>query len=202
MIIGFAGKKGAGKDYVAGMFQQELHKHKITTKRIAFADSLKDGLSAMLCIPKYFLYSDDKETHGYNIKTGLVSLLEKDPEAISIRKLMQNFGQCFKSFMGDNIWVNLAMNKIIDNAIITDVRFPNEVAAIKNRGGYIIRIINPNEQANDQDISENALNDYKADFEIINDKAEGSYENEQAQIEDIIDIILNDKENKQNSSEL
>jgi hypothetical protein len=193
MIIGFAGKKGAGKDYVAGMFQQELHKHKITTRRIAFADSLKDAISAMLTIPKYYLYSADKDTHGYDVKSGLVVPLDKNPEAISIRKLMQGFGQSMKETLGSNIFIDLAMNKITDNAVITDVRFPNEVAAIKSRGGYIIRIINPEERANDQDISENALNDYIADFEIINDKAEGSYENEQAQIEDIIDIILNDQ---------
>lgn len=54
--------------------------------------------------------------------------------------------------------------------LITDVRFPQEVEAIKNRDGIVIRVIRPGKQDGDTHISETALDDYKDfDFVIIND---------------------------------
>jgi hypothetical protein len=191
MIIGFSGKKGAGKDFIAGMFHQELFQRKILAKRIAFADSLKEGVAVMLEIPRYYLHTSAKDLYGFDVNSGQVKALKDVPDAVSIRKIMQAFGQSMKASLGENIFVNLAMNKITDHALITDVRFPNEVEAIKSKGGFIVKIINPEEKAEDQDISENALNNYKADFEIINYKKENSYDKEQKQIIYIIDQILN-----------
>lgn len=70
------------------------------------------------------------------------------------RLLMQLLGtECGRQILHPNIWVNalmadykiLAYNQskkrpIYPNWIITDVRFPNEVRAIKDAGGIVIRI--------------------------------------------------------------
>ena len=49
---------------------------------------------------------------------------------------------------------------IDNNVIIADVRFPNEVNSIKERGGIIIRL-NRDKSRIDYHISETALDDYK-----------------------------------------
>ena len=44
----------------------------------------------------------------------------------------------------DNVWANACINKITkegsDLAIIADVRFPNEVEAVKKAGGKVLRL--------------------------------------------------------------
>ena len=56
------------------------------------------------------------------------------------------------------------------NWIITDVRFPNEAKAVKDRGGILIRINRPGFENTGDHLSEIALDDYKNfDTIIIND---------------------------------
>lgn len=68
----------------------------------------------------------------------------------------------------------------IPNWIITDVRFPNEAQAIKDRGGIVIRVNRPLERlgnsklpklkhtSNNQHYSETVLDDYEFDYVIDN----------------------------------
>lgn len=84
-----------------------------------------------------------------------------------------------KQFSG-NVWVNATMadyKPIFDDVfptwIITDVRFPNEVEAIKKRGGIVVRINRPSVPSTDTHESETALDDYQGfDYIITNDKFE------------------------------
>ena len=57
------------------------------------------------------------------------------------------------------------------NWIITDVRFPNEAQAIKEREGLIIRVVRNSVAADKVNLhpSETALDDYKVDQIITND---------------------------------
>lgn len=91
-------------------------------------------------------------TDGYLVKT-------------TPRLLMQLVGtDCGRDIIHPNIWINALMSQYKEieytikgimtymplykfpNWIITDTRFPNEVAAIKKRGGVVIRINRPIEQ--------------------------------------------------------
>ena len=119
------------------------------------------------------------------------------------RFLMQLLGtECGRQILHPNVWVNTLMNeytpvddapiylgdKTIDdgliypNWIISDTRFPNELKAIKDRGGITIRIIRPDFVENtltgekfpvkvykQEHESETALDNYKFDYEIQND---------------------------------
>lgn len=124
------------------------------------------------------------------------NMIEK--EELTVRKLLQQIGtDAMRNVIHPNIWVNALMSgytpKICSgvvhcalaskyniscwncpeypNWIITDVRFPNETKAIKDRCGIIIRI-------NREDItgqnklnthtSETALDDYQFDYIIDN----------------------------------
>lgn len=114
------------------------------------------------------------------------------------RLLMQLLGtECGRQILHPNCWVNATMSGYIKrpisihcdaypNWIITDVRFPNEAKAVKDKGGIMIRInrndyifddngkrIIPTKEytniTNQQHESETALDDYIFDYVIDND---------------------------------
>jgi len=57
------------------------------------------------------------------------------------------------------------------NWIITDVRFPNEARAIKNKGGIVIRVNRPGVSPINNHPSEVGLDDWKFDYVINNDSS-------------------------------
>jgi hypothetical protein len=76
-------------------------------------------------------------------------------EVLTPRKLLQLLGtECGRDIIHPNIWVNALFADFENNKsewlsglnskwIITDVRFPNEAQAIKDRGGVVIRVNRP-----------------------------------------------------------
>jgi hypothetical protein len=54
------------------------------------------------------------------------------------------------------------------NWIITDVRFPNEAKAIKDRGGIIIRVDRPSVSAVNNHPSETSLDSWNFDYKLVN----------------------------------
>jgi hypothetical protein len=91
---------------------------------------------------------------------------------ITGREIMQVIGtDIFRQMFDENIWVNATFNQIHRNnpdiALIADVRFPSEVNAIYEQGGYIIRLTRS--MYEDKHSSETALDDY--DFSQIADRA-------------------------------
>lgn len=109
---------------------------------------------------------------------------------VTYRELLQYFGtDLLRKQLHEDVWVNALFSgyKPIDrrteqdpddsninypNWIITDMRFPNEIEAVKSKGGITIRVnrLNPQmqsfEQANHP--SETALDDAKFDWTIDN----------------------------------
>ena len=95
------------------------------------------------------------------------------------RILLQYIGtDLFRKFIHENVWVNATLSNydyiqrwidagseaVLPNYIITDVRFPNEADAIKQRKGINIRIEKDNEYYDeDSHISETALDLYQFD---------------------------------------
>jgi hypothetical protein len=107
------------------------------------------------------------------------------------RLLLQLLGtECGRNIIHPNIWINALFSKYkqtipfdkifkqsdieensnwgFPNWIITDVRFINEVEAIKERGGIVIRVNNPNVESTDRHISETELDNYPFDYIIEN----------------------------------
>jgi len=116
-------------------------------------------------------------------------------EKLTPRKLLQLIGtECGRQIIHPNIWVNALMSQYklermhpigdlhpradkFPNWIITDVRFLNEVKAIKDRKGVIIRVNRPPKTSlswsglEDKHESEISLDNYKDfDFVITNDR--------------------------------
>ena len=138
MIIGITGLISSGKDTIADY---------LTTyqgfKRISFAASLKDAVAAV--------FDWDRESLEGTTKASRVWREQKDEwwsnrlkMDITPRWVLQYWGTdvCRNHFHND-IWVASVEHRLLnskEDIVITDCRFSNEVAAIKNAGGIAIRV--------------------------------------------------------------
>jgi hypothetical protein len=93
---------------------------------------------------------------------------------MSGREFLQYFGTEIGRKMYPPIWINATIKNILSEksglAIITDIRFPDEIAAVKKAGGYVFRLNRSVEK--DLHISENALDQDVYDwdnFDIVID---------------------------------
>ena len=156
-IIGLTGKKFCGKDTVANYFVDNYGYTKI-----AFADILKDVCKIIFGLTDKQLNTDEKE---------IIDEIWK----VSPRQIMQFVGtdlfrnqlQLLIPFVKEDIWILCVKHKILDvtkKFIISDVRFENELAMIKELDGKIINI-NRTTVFDDKHISEtlNLYYDYKID---------------------------------------
>jgi hypothetical protein len=136
-----------------------------------FADILKTDICInILGLTKEQCYgSDDK-------KNELTDMFWEEKQ-LSCRDVMQTVGTDIFRKLDPNVWVRSTISKIMKEspelALVTDCRFPNEIEAIKNVGGKVLRLTrNP---FNSDHISETILDKDKYDwsnfdFVIDNDK--------------------------------
>ena len=167
-IIGFAGKKKSGKDSLA---QALITQHNdVLFSHIAFAEPVKSMAHALLV--KAGLSSDNATKMLYNQELKERCL----PEllGLSARQIMQTLGTEWARSLSPDIWVNIGLNKAKEvneagrAALITDVRFPNEVAAIRNAGGIVVWVKRDATNNNDTHSSENSLTAEDCDIIIDN----------------------------------
>jgi hypothetical protein len=138
MIIGFVGLIGSGKDTAAD-YLVNFHGF----RRDSFAGTLKDSVSVVFGWDRTLLEGRTKESREWREKqdnwwTNRLGI------AITPRWVLQNWGTevCRKGFH-DDIWIASLENKLrnsTDDIVISDVRFPNEIRAIHNAGGSVIRV--------------------------------------------------------------
>ena len=100
---------------------------------------------------------------------------------MTARELLQYFGTDIMRTMHENVWVNQTINTISQEqtelAIIADVRFPNEVEAIKEAGGKVVRLTRGRKK--DSHPSELALDKENYDwsnFDLVVDNSLGGVE--------------------------
>jgi hypothetical protein len=90
---------------------------------------------------------------------------------MTVREFLQKLGtDGLRDGLHGNVWVNalFADYTPTHNWIITDVRFPNEAKAIKDRGGIIIRVDRPFVKPINNHSSEIALDEWNFDYKIGN----------------------------------
>lgn len=126
-IIAFFGFKGCGKSEAASQLS-ELYGFQMHT----FATPLKNMLKA-LGLTHEQLYGDQKE-----IPSDLLG--GKTP-----RWAMQSLGtEWGRKLIDPNLWLNAWQATLpAGPVVVEDLRFPNEAAAIKLAGGYIVKIERP-----------------------------------------------------------
>lgn len=164
MIIGISGKAGSGKDTAAKMlevlyanpnisyedFVNKRYKNFADIQIVHFADSLKETAQVLFRIGEW-------ETNTQEGKKTTINWIGK-----TVRELLQGIGQGLRDAIDPNLWVKIlfANTEGWSNYIIADVRYPNEVYAIKERNGILIRIDRKGAGAGNHS-SETALDDYK-----------------------------------------
>lgn len=138
MIVGFVGLIGAGKDTAAD-YLVNFHGF----RRDSFANTLKDAVAAVFGWDRVLLEGRTKEAREWR---------EQRDEwwsnrlgmNITPRWVLQYWGtDVLRTGFHDDIWIASLENKMrktTDNIVISDVRFPNEIAAIHNSGGLVVRV--------------------------------------------------------------
>lgn len=158
-IIGFCGYKRTGKNEGAKALSE------LGYKDYQFSEGLKVMLRAFLIyngVENPELYTDDwMKSHR--------SRYFCDKE---FRHVMQSLGTDWgQKMVGTRFWINAWERKIKDETLVTvsDVRFPAEVDAIKEKGGIIIKVRRPSFVNQDGHESETLMESLKCDYEVVND---------------------------------
>lgn len=162
-LLGIMGQKQAGKDTFAALLRDTQG-----YERWALADPLR---AALLRTDPFIgrgtlRVSDAVCAHGWD------GAKRQHPE---VRRLLQDFGVSIRA-LDEDFWCRRVVPKAATLArmgypqVITDVRFPNEVAAVRKAGGSLVRIIRPGLPDDDRHESENAWRDTVPDFTVTNDK--------------------------------
>lgn len=110
-----------------------------------FADYLKSIAINLFGLDASKVYGNDNDKNTTtDFSWNKMPASNKKCGKLTIREFLQYFGTKLVRRIKDNAWVESTIN-IINNenselALIPDVRFPNEVLAIKENGGIVIRL--------------------------------------------------------------
>jgi hypothetical protein len=187
MIIGINGKMGSGKDTVGKMIQKIMYEHRPDKGAFSewnikkFGGKLKEVAGLLTGI----------NPSSFESQTFKQKKMPKIWGDMTYREFLQKIGtDGLRNNVHLNVWVNalfadyyrtynvydlhgkLVLPAVPKKWIITDVRFPNEAEAIKEREGIVIRV-NRFRIADENEVflheSETALDEWKFDYEINND---------------------------------
>jgi hypothetical protein len=186
MIIGLNGRMQSGKDTTAqilmGLFEN--------VERVSFAEKLKASASASIGITR-----DQLEALKLRGEIRVVLFNEDGTEeiikTISGRQYLQYRGtEGGRDIFGEDIWVESALDTPVTDGtilVVTDMRFPNEIAGVLERGGIAVKI--RREEADSKPIlhpSEQTLPDDQFDYFLDNN---GSLNDLFVNVIDMVDWI-------------
>ena len=199
-IIGFTGKKGVGKNFVADLVAEVLRKSGHTVEQGALADPIKEFGVFALGLDRNILYGNDEaknaptEYRWENMPTWLWERVGKPSGFVTHRQAAQIIGtELGRDIWDKDIWVKAMERRTrsskADYWLVTDVRFPNEVDAVRSWGGEVWKIDGPRAVASgDRHASENSLgSNIQYDAVIINGM-EDTRETLKAKIEQALEL--------------
>jgi hypothetical protein len=139
MIIGFVGFIGSGKDTAAD-YLVNFHGF----RRDSFANTLKDAVAYVFGWDRTLLEGRTKEAREWREQVDTWWAERLNMPDLTPRLMLQLWGtEVCRNGFHDDIWIASLENKMrktSDNIVISDVRFPNEIKAIHNAGGIVVRI--------------------------------------------------------------
>lgn len=147
MIVGLTGKKQHGKDTVDSILVRE---HGFV--RVPFADALKQSAAAIFDVPVETWDALKNDPNAIITFTGPgVSASGTVPYAqLTVREFLQRYGtEAHRDVFGGTFWTDVVRGRIEElteaehDVVVTDVRFPEEAALIKEHGGPVVCIYRP-----------------------------------------------------------
>ena len=140
MIIGFVGFIGSGKDTAADYL---VNYHGF--RRDSFANTLKDAVSSVFGWDRTLLEGRTAESRAWRDQVDSWWAARLNIPHLTPRWILQQWGtEVCRAGFHDDIWIASLENKMrktTDNIVISDVRFPNEIRAIHNAGGKVVRVV-------------------------------------------------------------
>jgi hypothetical protein len=139
MIVGLVGFIGAGKGTVADLL---VERHGFFKE--SYANSLKDACSIIFGWDREMLEGATPESRAWREQKD-EWWSEKLGKEFSPRLALQLMGtEAGRDVFHPDLWVHTVMRRCErapwNNYVIADVRFPNEINAIVNSGGKVIRV--------------------------------------------------------------
>jgi hypothetical protein len=140
MIIGICGFIGSGKDTIAD-YLVNIHEF----RRESFANSLKDAVAHVFGWDRTMLEGRTKHSREWRDQVDTWWAERLNMPDLTPRLMLQLWGTevCRRGFH-DDIWIASLENKLRnsqDDVAISDCRFPNEIKAIRQQGGVVIRVV-------------------------------------------------------------
>lgn len=139
MIVGFVGFIGSGKDTAADYL---VNSHGF--RRDSFAATLKDAVSAVFGWDRTLLEGRTAASREWRDQVDTWWSKRLNIAHLTPRWVLQHWGtDVLRRGFNDDIWIASLENKMLrttDNIVISDVRFPNEIKAIRQAGGRVFRI--------------------------------------------------------------
>jgi len=138
MLIGIIGFIGSGKGTVGDYLVSQWH-----FEQDSFAKPLKDAVSIIFGWDRDMLSGATKESRTWReeIDKYWSKIIGR---TMTPRLALQLFGtECIRNVFSPNVWSASLIKRYEaydHNVVVTDCRFKNEVQAIKDAGGYVIRV--------------------------------------------------------------
>ena len=172
-LIGIAGKKRSGKDTVAKALEPFGY------QRVGFADELKK--MALEINPVIAAEEDASNWPPSPIAVRLGDMVaalgweDAKDDTPEVRKFLQELGTSVRD-RDRSFWVRAAFMRVNPaladgyGVVVPDVRFPNEVDAIRRAGGAVVLVVRPGRPDDgDRHVSETALDGIAFDHTVFND---------------------------------
>lgn len=160
MLIGIAGKAGAGKDTAAEWF----HEGKLDYSIVHLASPIKDALNTIFGWDS--LDWEDREW-----KEAVNSIYGFSP-----RQAAQTLGTEWRNIIDPTrmMWCKILEHDVqlsglvLDEVVVSDIRFSHEQDWVHSHGGLIIKVHRQDLAEVASHSSENSLDDSKVDFNLMN----------------------------------
>ena len=140
MIIGICGFQGSGKDTIADYLQNIYG-----FKRDSFAATLKDAVAAVFGWDRELLEGRTTESRVWRETVDPWWANRLNMPNLTPRLVLQKWGtEVARKSWHDDTWIASLENKLArahNDIVITDVRFPNEIRAVRDAGGVVIRVV-------------------------------------------------------------
>jgi hypothetical protein len=137
MIIGVCGLIGAGKDTVAD-YLVNIHQF----RRESFASTLKDAVSAVFGWNRDLLEGRTRHSREWREQVDPWWAERLGMPDLTPRWVLQYWGtEVVRKSFHDDTWIASLENKLRssqDHVVVSDCRFPNEIAAIRKHGGMCV----------------------------------------------------------------
>lgn len=140
MILGLHGKMSAGKNAAA----RRLALLTPDVREVSFAAKLKESAAAVLGVTVAQLegWKNDPETWVVVDRSGDFVASQ------SVRSFLQRYGtEAHRDVFGADFWLDAALPRDRDYSdglyVVTDVRFENEAARVRDLGGAVVHVVGP-----------------------------------------------------------